>query len=113
MSEPAKKRRSPWLFIALVLAIYVLGIGPAYRWGFSADPVASRWTYRTYWPLATLSRYRIPEPSWPRTSIYGHRLCPLNATRTQVCATDGHSAELPFQPSRFVRETRPLGSVRA
>ena len=60
MSEPAKKRRSPWLFIALVLAIYVLGIGPAYRWGFSADPVASRWTYRTYWPLATLSRYRIP-----------------------------------------------------
>jgi hypothetical protein len=42
------------------LAFYLLGAGPAYRWGFLGDADARRWTDRVYWPLARAARYQVP-----------------------------------------------------
>jgi hypothetical protein len=58
--EPKKRMRTGAVIIVVLLALYVLGAGPAYRWGFTGDPVAAHWTDRVYWPLARLSRHRIP-----------------------------------------------------
>jgi hypothetical protein len=58
--EPKRAARTGVVVVVVLLAFYLLGAGPAYRWGFLGDADARRWTDRVYWPLARAARYQVP-----------------------------------------------------
>jgi hypothetical protein len=58
--EPKRVARTGVVVAVVLLGFYLLGAGPAYRWGFGGDVDAARWTNRVYWPLARVARYQVP-----------------------------------------------------
>ena len=58
--EPKRVARTGVVVAVVLLGFYLLGAGPAYRWGFGGDVDAARWTDRVYWPLARVARYQVP-----------------------------------------------------
>jgi hypothetical protein len=61
MSDEAKRRtRIGAIIIPMLLALYVLGAGPACRWGNLGNPVTARWTQIAYRPVFVLARHKVP-----------------------------------------------------
>jgi hypothetical protein len=60
MSDEPKRWARSAVVVVVLLGLYILGAGPAYRWGLAGAPVTARWTNSVYWPLANFSRHRVP-----------------------------------------------------